>query len=295
VIASVAVSGVDGHDGLIRYADAFAEELANLPMIATAEVTGISEAEYRISFDQLALRRFGLSPKDVADAVEARSLRAPLGTVATTGREITLRYIDARRSAIDLENLVLVETSEGGIVRLTDVANVTLTEAAPEQQSYIDGDRAAIIQVSKRKTDDAIQAFVQVADRISKEEARFPDPFRITVVNNLTETVETQINLVLGNAIQSLILVVLVMCLFFSVSEAIWISFSLPFSFLGGIFLMGLVGVTINTISLIGLLMAIGLIMDDSIVIADNIAKWRRKTPRSKAQPRLCPVFCLRF
>ncbi|WP_425078716.1 efflux RND transporter permease subunit [Ruegeria denitrificans] len=277
VIASVAVSGVESHDGLIGYADAFAEELANLPMIATAEVTGISEAEFRISFDQLALRRFGLSPKDVADAVEARSLRAPLGTVATTGREITLRYFDARRSAVDLENLVLVETPEGGIVRLTDVADVTLTEASPEQQSFIDGDRAAIIQVSKRKADDAIKAFAQVADKIEQEEARFPDPFSITVVNNLTETVETQINLVLGNAVQSLILVVLVMCFFFSFSEAIWISFSLPFSFLGGIFLMGLVGVTINTISLIGLLMAIGLIMDDSIVIADNIAKWRQK------------------
>ncbi len=277
VIASVAVSGIETHDGLIQYADAFAEELANLPMIATAEVTGISEAEYRISFDQLALRRFGLSPKDVADAVEARSLRAPLGTVATTGREITLRYFDARRSATDLENLVLVETPEGGIVRLVDVAEVTLFEAAPEQQSFIDGDRAAIIQVSKRKTDDAIKAFAQVSDKIAQEEMRYPAPFRITVVNNLTETVETQINLVLGNAVQSLLLVVLVMCLFFSVSEAIWISFSLPFSFLGGIFLMGLVGVTINTISLIGLLMAIGLIMDDSIVIADNIAKWRQK------------------
>lgn len=277
VIASIAVSGIDTQSALIQYADAFADDLAALPMIATAEVTGISDAEYLISFDQLALRRFGVSPKDVADAVEARSLRAPLGTVSTTGRDVTLRYFDARRSIDDLENLILLENPDGGVVRLLDVAQVRLTEVTSELQSYIDGDRAAIIQVSKTKTDDAIKAFAQVAERIALEEARFPDPFRISVVNNLTETVETRINLVLGNAVQSLLLVVLVMCLFFSLSEAIWISFSLPFSFLGGVFLMSLVGVTINTISLIGLLMAIGLIMDDSIVIADNIAKWRRK------------------
>lgn len=277
VIASIALSGIDTRESLIAYADEFADNLAALPMIATATVSGISEAEYRISFDQLALRRYGISPKDVADAVAARSLRSPLGTVSTTGREVALRYFDARRSIADLENLVLLENPEGGIVRLVDIAQVRLTEAAEEQQSYIDGDRAAIIQVTKTKADDAINAFAQVEELIAAEEARFPDPFRISVVNNMTENVETRINLVLGNAGQSLVLVVLVMCLFFSLSEAIWISFSLPFSFLGGIFLMDQFGVTINVISLIGLLMAIGLIMDDSIVIADNIAKWRRK------------------
>lgn len=277
VIASIAVSGIDTRASLIQYADAFSDDLAALDMIATAKVSGISEAEYKITFDQLALRRYGVSIKDVADAVEARSLRTPLGTVATTGREVTLRYSDARRSRSELENLELLENSDGGIVRLIDVARIIQTEASPELQSFIDGDRAAIIQVSKTKSDDAINAFAQVEALIATEEARFPDPFRITVVNNMTENVQTQISLVLGNAAKSLVLVILVMCLFFTIAEAVWISFSLPFSFLGGIFLMDQVGVTINIISLIGLLMAIGLIMDDSIVIADNISKWRKK------------------
>ena len=284
VIASIAVSGIDSRESLIQYADELADDFASLSMIATAEVSGISDTEYRISFDQLALRRYGVSPKDLADAVAARSLRAPLGTVSTTGREVTLRYFDARRSITDLENLVLLENPEGGIVRLIDVAEVRLTEVSPEIRSYIDGDRAAIIQVSKTKSDDAINAFAQVETMIKEAESRFPDPFRISVVNNLTETVDSRIKLVLNNSVLSIFLVILVMCLFFSFSEAIWISFSLPFSFLGGIFLMSQFGVTINIISLIGLLMAIGLIMDDSIVIADNIAKWRRKLgPREAA------------
>ncbi|MEL6465293.1 MAG: efflux RND transporter permease subunit [Pseudomonadota bacterium] len=276
VIASIAVSGIDTRDGLIRFADELADDLASLSRIATADVSGISEAEYRIYFDQTALRRFGISPQDVANAVSERSLRAPLGSVRTTGREVTLRYFDARRSLTDLENLVLIENEAGGIVRLIDVAQITLTEVSPELQSYIDGDRAAIIQVSKRKDEDAIDAFAQVEALLAEVEAQYPEPFRLTVVNNLTENVETQINLVLSNALMSLGLVVLVMCLFFSVGEAVWISLALPFSFLGGLFAMSLFGVTINMISLIALLMAIGLIMDDSIVIADNIAKWRR-------------------
>ncbi|SHI46083.1 Multidrug efflux pump subunit AcrB [Shimia gijangensis] len=284
VIASIAVSGIDSRESLIQFADEFADEVASLSMIATANVSGISNAEYRISFDQLALRRYGISPKDLADAVAARSLRAPLGTVSTTGRDVTLRFYDAQRSITDLENLVLLESTDGGIVRLIDVAKVHLTDESPEIQSFIDGDRAAIIQVAKTKSDDAIKAFAQVEEMIKKAESQYPAPFRISVVNNLTEAVDSRISLVLGNSVVSIALVVLVMCLFFSISEAIWISFALPFSFLGGIFLMSQVGMTINIISLIGLLMAIGLIMDDSIVIADNIAKWRRKLgPREAA------------
>ncbi|MDX8350048.1 efflux RND transporter permease subunit [Cognatiyoonia sp. IB215446] len=275
-IASIAISGIDTRDGLIRFADELAGELASLSRIATADVTGISEAEFRISFDQSALRRFGISPQDVSNAVSERSLRAPLGTVQTTGREVTLRYFDARRSLSDLENLVLIENDAGGIVRLIDVAQITLTEVSPELQSFIDGERAAIVQVSKRKDDDAIEAFDQVEALLAEVEARYPETLNLTVVSNMTENVEIQINLVLQNAMMSLALVVLVMCLFFSISEAVWISLALPFSFLGGIFAMSLFSITINMISLIALLMAIGLIMDDSIVIADNIAKWRR-------------------
>lgn len=276
VIASVAVSGLDTRDALIRFADTLADDIAGLSRIATATVSGISEAEYRISFDQTALRRYGISPQDVSNAVTERSLRAPLGTVQTTGREVTLRYFDARRSISDLEDLVLIENEDGGIVRLIDVAQITLTEVSPELQSFIDGDRAAIIQVNKRKDDDAIDAFAQLEELLTTVEGQYPEKLRLTVVNNLTENVENQISLVLSNAMMSLVLVILVMCLFFSITEAIWISLALPFSFLGGLFAMSVFGVTINMISLIALLMAIGLIMDDSIVIADNIAKWRK-------------------
>ena len=276
VMASIAVSGLDTRDGLVQFTDVLADELASLSMIATATVSGISGSEYSISFDQTALRRYGISPQDVSSAVSERSLRTPLGTLQTTGREVTLRYYDARRSITDLENLVLIENADGGIVRLIDVAQITLTEVSPELQSFIDGDRAAIIQISKRKDDDAIDAFDQVEELLAEMRAKYPEPFRLTVVSNMTENVEVQISLVLSNAMMSLALVVLVMCLFFPISEAIWISLALPFSFLGGIFAMSMSGITINMISLIALLMAIGLIMDDSIVIADNIAKWRR-------------------
>ncbi|MBV1863338.1 MAG: efflux RND transporter permease subunit [Rhodobacteraceae bacterium] len=286
LIALLAVSGVDTSDALVRYTDELANRIEALPLVSAAIVSGISAGELRISFDQSALRRYGLSAGDVSDAIATRSLRAPVGTVATTSREITLRYSDVRRSVRELEDLVVTQNDSGGFVRLSDLGTVTLVEEKPEVRSFIDGERAAIIQITKNRTDDAINAFAQFQTLLDDERQRYPEPFKIEVTNDITEIVSDRINLVVENTAMGLVLVIAVMMMFFSLREAIWISLALPFSFLTAMFFMSLVGVTINMISLIALLMSVGLIMDDSIVIADNIAKWRTKLPPKQAALR---------
>ena len=268
-IVLLAVTGIDQTDDLLRYVDELSATLAALPSVSDATVSGISPREY--------LRRYGLSARDVADAISARSLNLPLGTARTSDRDVTLRYEGLSRSIEDLENIVVLDSGAGGFVRLSDIATIRLIAAAPEQQSFIDGREAATINVVKTKDADAIEAFAQVSEIMAQEEARFPDPFEIVVVNNQTENIEERINVVLENIVIGLVLVLVVMALFFPISQAFWISAALPISFLGGFFVLSLLGVTINMISLIAMLMAVGLIMDDSIVIADNIDKWRSK------------------
>ncbi|NSX56709.1 efflux RND transporter permease subunit [Parasulfitobacter algicola] len=276
-IALVAISGIDNPESLLRYSDQLAARLKTLSMVSDAKVSGISAQEYRITFDQRALRQYGLSARDVSDAITARSLRQPLGTARTRDREVILRYADIRRSVTELENLVIVQNDAGGFVRLSDIGQVRLVTADPEIKSLIDGDKAAIIQILKTKSDDAIDAFAQVQTLLDAERASLPAPFALTITNDSTENIRDRINLVLGNTAIGLLLVFAVMCLYFSLKEAFWISAALPVSFLGGFFILSSMGITINMISLIAMLMAVGLIMDDSIVIADNIAKWRSK------------------
>lgn len=283
LIALLAVSGIDTPDSLVRYADELASKIEALSLVSAATVSGISASELRISFDQSALRRYGLSAGDVSEAIVTRSLRAPVGSVSTTNRDITLRYSDVRRSVRELEDLVVVQNSSGGFVRLSDLGTVQLVEESSEVRSFIDGERAAIIQITKNRDDDAINAFQQFQSLLENERQRFPDPFKIQVTNDITERVGDRINLVVENTGMGLVLVIAVMMMFFTFKEAIWISLALPFSFMTALFFMSLVGVTINMISLIALLMSVGLIMDDSIVIADNIAKWRLKLPPKQA------------
>ncbi|MBV6656796.1 MAG: efflux RND transporter permease subunit [Devosiaceae bacterium] len=276
-IVLLAVSGIDGPGGLLRYADELAARLSALPLVADAEVGGTSEQEYRVALDQAALRRYGLSARDVADAISARSFNQPLGTAQTEQLDVTLRYEGVRRSAASLEQIVIRETSTGGFVRVADVAAVGLIDARPELQSFIDGKEAATVRVLKTGAADAIDAFAQVQEIIDAEEARLPDPFEITIVNNETENIEERIAIVVENTAIGLVLVLVVMSLVFSFKEAFWVSATLPISFLGAFFILNAMGITINMISLIAMLMAVGLIMDDSIVIADNIDKWRRR------------------
>ncbi|WP_299706281.1 efflux RND transporter permease subunit [uncultured Tateyamaria sp.] len=276
-IVLLAVSGIDGPGGLLRYADELAATLTTLPLVSDAEVGGISAQEFRIALDQAALRRYGMSARDVADAINARSFNQPLGTAQTDTLDVTLRYEGVRRSAASLEDVIIRETSAGGFVRVSDVAEVRLIDAQPELHSIIDGVDAATITVLKTDTADAIDAFAQVQEIIDAEEARLPDPFEITIVNNETENIEDRIRVVVENTMIGLFLVLVVMSLVFSFREAFWISATLPISFLGAFFVMNAMGITINMISLIAMLMAVGLIMDDSIVIADNIDKWRSR------------------
>ena len=285
-ILLLAVSGIDGPGGLLRYADELAARLSTLPMVSDAEVGGISEQEFRVALDQAALRRYGMSAQDVTDAINARSFNQPLGTAQTDALDVTLRYQGVRRTAQSLEDIVIRETSIGGFVRVGDVADVRLISASPELRSFIDGQEAATIRVLKIDTADAIDAFAQVNAVIQHEEARLPDPFEITIVNNETENIEDRIRVVVENTVIGLVLVLLIMSLVFSFKEAFWISATLPISFLGAFFIMNMLGVTINMISLIAMLMAVGLIMDDSIVIADNIDKWRGKGSDKMASVR---------
>ncbi len=283
LVALLAISGISGKDGLVAYADDLSERLRALEGVASADVSGITDRELQVNFDQQALRRFGLSSNDLVNAIEARSFQQPLGIAALDEGELVLRYAGATRTVADLEDLVVIENPDGALVQLSDLATVAMADSDESTQSYIDGAQTAIISISKSADEDGIRVFERVDAVLQAERAAYPDPFDIAVINNLSELVEERIALIFGNIAIGLGLVFATMWLFLSLREALWISAALPVSFLGGLFVMSLLGITINMITLIALLMAVGLIMDDSIVIAENIAKWRRKAPPLEA------------
>lgn len=286
LVALVTVSGIAGKQGLVEYSDALAERILRVNGVASATVSGISNREIRVVFEEDTLRQFGLSSRNLVDAINARSLSQPLGNADLLGSSIVLRYADSRRTVAELEDLIVLQNSTGGVVRLRDMATIELVDSDENVESFIDGDQAAIISISKSSDDDSIRVFEAVDALLDAERNAYPDPFSLTVINNLSDVVAERLELILQNIALGLVLVFFTMWLFFSLREALWISAALPVSFLGSLFVMSVLGITINMISLVALLMAVGLIMDDSIVIAENIAKWRNKAGTLEAATR---------
>ena len=286
LIAMIAISGINGKRGLIEYTDALAERLRSVDGVTKADITGITDRELRVTFDTDALRRYGVSSLDIVNAIGARSLRLPLGDVETDGASITLRYADARRSIAELEDLIVIQNPSGGMVRLKDLGEVHIVDADVNTQSFINGDQAAIILAFKGKEGDSIRIYNQIQAILDEENAAWPAPFALTVTFNMTDLVKERLTLILKNIGIGLCLVFATMWLFFTLREALWISAALPVSFLGTFFLMDAFGITINMITLVALLMAVGLIMDDSIVIAENIERWRKKVGKREAAAR---------
>ena len=119
-----------------------------MPGVATANVSGITDREFQVNFDQQALRQYGLSSRDLVDAIEARSFRQPLGSAALAEGELVLRYAGSTRTLSDLEDLVVIENAQGATFRVSDLASVVLVDRDENAQSYIDGAQTAIISVS---------------------------------------------------------------------------------------------------------------------------------------------------
>ena len=114
LVALLAISGIIDEQGLLEYADELADEILLLDGVADAKVSGLTDRELQVEFDQNALRRYGVSSREVVDAIAARSLRQPLGSAALSEGDLILRYAGARRSVTDMEDLIVIENENGG-------------------------------------------------------------------------------------------------------------------------------------------------------------------------------------
>ncbi|MCP3881646.1 MAG: efflux RND transporter permease subunit, partial [Sulfitobacter sp.] len=223
------------------------------------------------------LRRHGLRISDLANALSRRNVDLPAGSVETRPQNYLIRFMDQRVTRQGLDELVIIGTGSGGEIRLGDIATIDDSFELDEEKTLFNGQRAALLQVNKAKTEDTLRVFDAVEAFIEREQQLAPPEIGFTLTDDSSTVVRERLRILTGNGVQGLILVFLVMWLFFQLRFAFWVAMGLPTSFLGGIFIMSLLGQSINMISMVALLITLGLLMDDAIVIAENIATHLRK------------------
>ena len=271
-VLSVAVTGAATEPDLKAYCEELKERLQNEAGVRLIEIRGFSDHQYRVEISAFTLAQFGVSAQRVAEVLASQSIDLPAGLVETPQGDILLRFTDERRTVQQLEQLILVADPLGGTIRLGDVARITDRFERAEDSIYFNGKRAGVLAISKTKSQDALDVAAEVLAYLEVEKKRAPPNIEFTITEDVTSIVEDRLEMLLRNGWQGLLLVFVVMALFFNLRFSFWVAAGLPVSFLGAFYLLPILGVSINMISMVALLLALGLLMDDAIVLAENIA-----------------------
>lgn len=275
-VASVAVTGPDDPAVLLAYADALAETFKRDPMITQATVDGFSDREIAIEISTTALLRHGLTLGDVSAALSRNSLDMPGGILESAQGDMLVRFVGERRNPADLAQLPVLGVALGSEVLLGDVARITPRFSDPNFATWFDGKRAAIVNVTKTATQDALRVKAALDAQLTATQEAAPDGITLTVSQDSTTNITERLRIIIVNGIQGLVLVLVVMGLFFGLRFSFWVALGLPVSFMSTVFVMQMTGQSLNMITMVALLVAIGLLMDDSIVISENIVRRRR-------------------
>ncbi|MBV1864445.1 MAG: efflux RND transporter permease subunit [Rhodobacteraceae bacterium] len=276
-VASVAITGPDDPAVLFAYAEAFSDKLKRHPMISQTRIAGFSEREISIEVPAVALSRYGLSIDSIANALARNSFDLPAGTMESHEGDALLRFVAERRTPEEFANIPLTSASLGAEVLLGEVAEISVQFSEEYEASYFNGKRAAIVTVTKTAAQDAIRVMDVMKTILEAERSVAPEGISLEISSDTTSNILDRLRIITDNGLQGLVLVFVVMWVFFGFRFSFWVAMGLPVSFLGTIFVMQLFGLTINMITMVALLVAIGLLMDDAIVISENIVSRRQK------------------
>jgi hydrophobic/amphiphilic exporter-1 (mainly G- bacteria), HAE1 family len=286
-----------------------ADELRSLPGMGSVVLTGTRASEIRIDVDPVAMKRHGLRLSTVNEIVRAWMAEVPGGTMRTAGANVGVRTMGVAERAETIRRIPIVATSDGQSVLLGDIARVTEDFIDQQVQRRFNGKPAASLVVFKKGEEDAVRiaemvrgyvagrrgeeyragsgwsavkSLVTGSDRLRGYELgtamqeRDPLPSDIQTHSDLARIIEGRLDLLTGNAIQGAILVFLIMLLFMNARSAFWVMTGILVALGCTILLMWILDVTLNLITMFGLLIVVGMLADDAIVVSDAVLERGR-------------------
>lgn len=275
-VISLLVSGKMSPRDLKAWCEGLKDRIQMLPEISLVDIVGFSDHQLRIELSTEALMRFGLTASDIAAIVARQNISAPAGGVETREQDILVRFVEERRSPLELENLIVKGGAGGAEIYLRDVGRVVDRFELEETKVLLGNERAGLLQINKTKNQDIIRVANAVKAFVTLEQERYPH-VQLRLTQDGSTLVVDRLEMLITNGAQGMLLVFLTLWMFFNARLSFWVAMSLPVSFFGAFYLMPMMGLTVNMMTMVGMLLALGLLMDDGIVIAENIATHRAK------------------
>lgn len=272
-VVTVALSANIPKPELKDLAEGIKERMLRVPGIPLVSIEGFSKRQFQIQIALDKLRLYGISLQSVANIIAQQNLDLPTGEILTANRDYQIRFNDERRSTQELNELVIISGKHGNEVRLGDIATIVDSFEKAEDKATYNNMPTAFLKIRKNSQDDSLGVLEQVQQFIRQEQQGLPEQVYFNLTQDFTSIVEDRISLLIKNAWQGLLLVFAVMWLFFGTRYAFWVVMGLPVSFLASAFILAQWGISINMLSMVALLLALGILMDDAIVISESIGK----------------------
>jgi multidrug efflux pump subunit AcrB len=277
-VLNVAVSGQADERTLKTLGEQVRDEISALPGITQVQLVAARPYEISVEVSEHTLRRFGLTFDEIAQAIRRSSLDLPGGSIKSEGGEILVRIKGQAYRGRDFEKIVLRAQPDGSRLLLGEVARVIDGFEDTDQAALFNGEPAVMVQVFRVGDQSALAISSSISNYIAEAQLRIPEGISLTMWQDYSSYLRSRLELLLRNARMGFLLVFLVLAMFMRLRLALWVSFGIPVSFLGTLWLMPGLDLSINLMSLFAFILVLGIVVDDAIVVGENIYTHQQRT-----------------
>lgn len=270
-ILNINISGDYTVEKLKEYAEYLQDEIENLEEIKQVDIRGAQEKEVEVAVDIYKMMASSVSFSDILGAISNGNTTISAGNFKTSGQRRTIRILGEIDTPKQLENFV-VKSENSDIVYLKDVATVSFKDKDITTFAREYGNPVVMLDVKKRSGKNMVAAAEKIEQIVAQTKANvFPSNLKINITNDQSSKTIGQVDDLVNNIIFGIILVVTVLMFFLGFKNALFVGFAIPMSMFMSLMILGWMGYTLNTMILFGLIMGLGMLVDNGIVVVENV------------------------
>ena len=282
-IMNINLTGDYPVETLKSYGEYLEDLIEDLPQIKKVDIRGAQEKEVEIAVDVYKMMGSQVSFNDILQAIGNGNMTLSAGNLVNSGQRRTIRILGEIENPKALENFII--KSENGAVYLRDVANITFKDKEKTTYARKEGSSVVMLEVKKRAGKNMIQAADEIKVIVAKAKENFlPKDLEVVITNDSSSRTLNQVDDLVNNIIFGILLVVTVLMFFLGFRNALFVGFAIPMSMFMSFVVLSLLGYTLNTMILFGLIMGLGMLVDNGIVVVENVYRLMSEgVPRVEA------------
>jgi multidrug efflux pump subunit AcrB len=270
-IVNIALSADYDIERLDALATNLKDRLEKIPGVLEVKIQGKQDKEIAIDADPALLHQYGLTLSDISKAISTQHTNIPGGTLIASGFRFSIKVTGELTNPDEFNDLV-VRSMDDKIIRVRDVAHVSYTYTRDRQSiSRINGKPSLTVTIAKRTGEDIVRIVDEAKKILDQEQTRWPAGTHYEITYDMSKSIRQMVDELQNHLLMGILLVLLVLSFFLGVRNSMFISTAIPFSMAMGFIVLSYMGVTLNMVVLFSLVMALGMLVDDGIVVVENI------------------------